>query len=299
MKLTGLHILLTYQCNLECDHCFVFGGQWQEGTLTLHQIRDILQQAKDLGMVSSIYFEGGEPFLYYPTMLKGVQEAVAMGFSAGLVSNGYWGTSEADAFEWLQPFKGLIQDLSISLDAYHWIERFGEYVENIQKVAEELAIPMGVISVAQPETIDAAKAVGQLPPGESEVMYRGRAAVNLAPRSEKHPWEEFTECPYENLVDPGRIHLDPLGNLHICQGIVIGNLFETPLSEIATSYDHTTHPITAPLLEEGPVGLVKRYDLPHEEAYADACHLCYSARLALRDRFPDVLGPDQMYGVEN
>ena len=43
--------------------------------------------------------------------------------------------------------------------------------------------------------------------------------------------------------------------------------------------------------------LVRRYALPHADSYADACHLCYEARRALRARFPDVLAPDAMYGV--
>ena len=38
MKLDGLHILLTYQCIYECDHCFVWGSPRQTGTLTLEQI---------------------------------------------------------------------------------------------------------------------------------------------------------------------------------------------------------------------------------------------------------------------
>jgi hypothetical protein len=297
MKLTGIHLLLTYQCNLECDHCFVWGGQWQAGTMTLPQLRKVFQQAKELGTVGMIYFEGGEPSLYYATMLKGIQEAAAMGFEVGIVSNGYWATSEEDALAYLEPFRGLVQDLSISSDLYHWYEELGQNIKNIEKVAEELEIPIGVISIAQPEDVNAAKAVGTLPPGESGIMYRGRAAVNLAGKADKHPWTQFTECPYEDLVEPGRIHLDPLGHLHICQGISIGNLFETPLREITTQYDPEAHPIVGPLLEEGPVGLVKRYDLPHEEAYADACHLCYEMRLALRERFPEVLTPDQMYGV--
>ena len=61
MKLEGLHILLTYQCTYECDHCFVWGSPRQTGTLTLEQIENILLQAKDAG-VASIYFEGGNPF---------------------------------------------------------------------------------------------------------------------------------------------------------------------------------------------------------------------------------------------
>ena len=58
-----------------------------------------------------------------------------------------------------------------------------------------------------------------------------------------------------------------------------------------------TPPIPGPLVEGGPALLVDRYDLDHEPGYVDACHLCYSARLALRSRFPAELAPDQMYGV--
>jgi hypothetical protein len=77
----------------------------------------------------------------------------------------------------------------------------------------------------------------------------------------------------------------------------MGSLFEQPLAELVAAYDPQVHPIVGPLLAGGPVALVERYDVPHEEAYVDACHLCYLAREALRERFPKWLTPDQMYGV--
>jgi hypothetical protein len=127
-------------------------------------------------------------------------------------------------------------------------------------------------------------------------MYRGRAAVKLVGNAPLKPWSEFTECPYEDLVEPGRVHLDPLGHLHICQGISIGNLFEQPLKEICASYIPDQHPVVGPLLSAGPAELVRQYDLPLKESFADACHLCYTARLTLRERFPDLIVPDQVYG---
>jgi hypothetical protein len=127
-------------------------------------------------------------------------------------------------------------------------------------------------------------------------MYRGRADQNLVEQAAKHPWDSFDECPHEDLREPGRLHLDPLGNLHICQGISIGNLFERPLAEIVASYDPAAHPICSPLLEGGPAALVSEYNLSPKPTYADACHLCYESRLALRPRFPHILAPDQMYG---
>jgi len=265
--------------------------------MTLGDVRCILDQARDLGTVEWIYFEGGEPFLYYASLLKAVQEAAHMGFQVGVVSNSYWATDEDDALICLEPFARLIQDLSISSDLYHYNERLSQQAKNASIAAERLGIPIGVISIAQIEATHADATVGQLPLGESDVMYRGRAVEKLVPGAQRRPWEDYVECPYEDLREPGRLHVDPFGNLHICQGISVGNLFDRPLGDICRVYNPEAHPITGPLLEGGPVELVRRYELPHEATYADACHLCYAARQALRARFPQTLTPDQMYGV--
>lgn len=284
MKLSGLHILLTYQCTYECEHCFVWGSPRQEGTLSLEQVEEILKQAKDAG-VESIYFEGGEPFLFYAILAKGVRLAAEMGFSVGIVSNAYWANTVADALENLQPFAGRIKDLTVSSDQYHCGECLGERPQNATVAAKWLNIPTGMISIDQPEAA-----------GEASVMYRGRAS-QLVTRAALHPWDGFTECTHEDLREPGRVHLDPFGNLHICQGVVIGNVFEKSLRQICDEYDADAHPICGPLLAGGPAALVTEYNLPHESSYADACHLCYEARTTLRARFPDLLAPDQMYGV--
>ena len=297
MRLTGLHILLTYQCNFECDHCFAWGSPSQGGTLTLVQIEQVLQQAKETGTVDWIYFEGGEPFLYYAVMVEGVRMARRMGFRVGVVSNAYWANSVEDALVWLKPLAGLIEDLSVSSDLYHYNEQMSQQAQSAVAAAEQLGIPVGTINIAQPEEVNAALSRGQLSSGGSAVMYRGRAACNLVKHATLQPWENFNVCPHEDLREPGRCHLDPLGNLHICQGISLGNIFETPLKGICAGYDPDAHPVCGPLLAGGPAALVTEYNLPHEKTYADACHLCYEARLALRGRFPSILTPDQMYGV--
>jgi hypothetical protein len=128
-------------------------------------------------------------------------------------------------------------------------------------------------------------------------MYRGRAAATLARRATPRRWMSYDACPYEDLREPGRVHVDPLGNLHLCQGISLGNLFRTPLRDIGAAYAPDAHPITGPLLAGGPAELVRRYEVPHAQDYADACHLCDHARRALRARFPEILTPDQMYGT--
>lgn len=298
MDLTGLHLLLTYQCTFECEHCFAWGSPWQEGTLTLGDIRLILQQAEEMGGIEWIYFEGGEPFLYYATLVKGVEMAGSAGFKVGVVSNAYWATRIEDAVEWLRPMAPWLGDLSVSSDLYHYSEKLSQQAKNACAAADALHIPIGVISIAKPETASSTGR-GKLPPGESLVQYRGRAAERVAQEAPHRAWDEFRECPCEDLRDPGRVHLDPLGNIHICQGISLGNIYQMPLAQICKQYDPDSHPITGPLLAGGPAELARRYQLAHAESYADACHFCYTARMALRPAYPIILTPDQMYGIYN
>lgn len=297
MNITGLHLLLTYQCTLECDHCFVLSSPSATGTMTLANVRNILEQAQTIASIDNIYFEGGEPFLCYPTLVNGVREAHAAGYTVGVVSNAFWAVDVETALEWLKPLAGLLRDFSVSNDVFHWNEEYDRLVENARLAAKQLDIPVGTISIAEPEVSNAAAAIGKLPAGSSRVMYRGRAAETLVDRAIKFPATSFTTCPFENLRDPGRIHVDPRGELQLCQGISMGNLFKTPLAELLEAFDPDTHPIVSALLEGGPVELANRFDVENGQVFfADACHLCYETRKMLREVYPEMLGPAQVYG---
>ncbi len=300
MTLTGLHLLLTYRCLYECDHCFVFGSPSQRGVMTLAQIRDVYRQAHELGTIEWIFLEGGEPFLYFPIMEHAAREAVEAGFKVGVVSNGYWATSVEDAEAWLRPLAGLVEYFSVSTDLFHADELVSEQARNVLEAAERLGIPRGTIVCEMPRSADAPATQDRGEPVESgAIRFKGRAVEKLAPDAdlERLPWRSFGECPDETLDDPSRVHVDHLGNLHVCQGVVMGNLFEEPLKTIVAEYRPQSDPILGPLLRGGPKALVEELELDHEDAYLDACHLCYSMRRTLRERFPETLRPAQAYGV--
>jgi len=263
------------------------------------QIENVYRQVKEVGSIEEIYFEGGEAFLYYPVLVEAIGRATQLGFETGIVTNSYWATGPEDAWLWLRPLAAAgLNRIEISCDLFHGDEVEPNGIRSAITAAEQLGIDKGTIAIDPPTGYrDPDEAL----PGETltggGVMYRGRAAEALVSDLPRQSWESFTECPYENLVDPGRIHLDPLGYLHLCQGIAMGNLFERPLKEILEDYSCKDHPIAGPIVDGGPAKLINQYDLDPEPGYVDACHLCYSARLALRTRFPAELGPDQMYGV--
>lgn len=299
MPVEQAHFLLTYACNLECDHCFVYSSPRAEGTFSRGRIRQVLHELSELGTVEWVYFEGGEPFLFYPVMVEAIRLARARGFRAGIVTNGYWATSVEDADLWLHPLAEMgLSDLSVSDDAFHYGDEDNP-AKHAVEAARGLGIPVGSIAIEKPGTDEA----GQGGPGRGEpitgggVRFRGRAVETLAGGLPTRPWREFTECPYEDLEDPTRVHLDPYGNVQLCQGLSIGNMWETPLSRLVRDYDAGSHPVCGPLVRGGPVSLAETYGLDTRDGYVDACHFCYVARLDLIDRFPQVLAPRQCYGL--
>ena len=63
----------------------------------------------------------------------------------------------------------------MSSDRLHWSEALSRQAEIAKQAAADLGIPLGIISIAPPETEDAPGTVGKLPTSESRIMYRGRA----------------------------------------------------------------------------------------------------------------------------
>ena len=125
--------------------------------------------------------------------------------------------------------------------------------------AEKLGISTGTICIDVPSArldLDPAGEKGA-PVAGGGVMFRGRAVEKLAPGLPTRHWEEFDECPHENLENPSRFHLDCFGNVQICQGISLGNMWETPLSEIVEKYEVGRHKICAPLARGGPARLAR------------------------------------------
>ncbi|MBN1287689.1 MAG: radical SAM protein [Anaerolineae bacterium] len=297
--LKELHVLLTYKCTFECDHCFVYSSPNAEGVFTLAQVQQVMDEAGKLGTVDTFYFEGGEAFMYYPLLLESVRMARGRGFKVGIVTNAYFAASEEDAALWLAPLAELgILDLSISDDAFHYGEEIANAAKRAMKAAHKLGMPTGSITIEEPTVaVDETRDKG-MPVVGGGVMFKGRAVEKLVTDDlPRRPWDEFTECPYEDFENPGRVHPDPYGHVHLCQGISMGNLWETPLSALARQYDPGAHPVAGPLMRGGPAQLAREYDVPHAAGYVDACHLCYTTRLALLDRFPEVLAPRQVYGL--
>jgi len=297
--LTGIHILLTLKCTNECDHCFLHCAPSREATFTLGQLQTLVRQVKQPGTVTVVYFEGGEPFLFYPLLLEGLRMVRAAGFDAGIVTNGYWATSIEDSLHWLRPICDLgIVDFSVSDDEFHHLDKDDRKAEFAREAAQRLGIPTGTICIEPPSVFhpDTEERRGK-PVIGGGVLFKGRAAEKLTAGLPVRPCEELTTCPHEDLLSPERVHVDAYGNVHLCQGLSIGNIWDKPLPDLVHDYDAQKHPVVGPLVRGGPIRVAKEHGLEIGGSYVDECHLCYTVRKQLLSRFPQYLAPREAYGL--
>lgn len=279
-SLKGIHFLISYGCSSECEHCFIWGTPRRDAGMTVELVDELLEQVLALGTVTDVCGEGGESFTKYEVLLHFLRRATELGLSAGALTNASWVESREQAEERIAELMAAgLTNLGISTDEWHQKYIPVERVDTLLAVCEAAGL-----SASRMES-----------PLEG-VMFRGRAAERLAPRVPTRPAEELTACPHEQLGAPGRIHLDCYGKLHLCQGIVVGAGLP---AEAVAGFDPERHPIVSRLVHGGPYALAQ-YAAEHgfeiASGYADACHLCYRTREFLRPRFPDLLGPDEMYG---
>ncbi|MDY7000677.1 MAG: hypothetical protein SVS15_02695 [Thermodesulfobacteriota bacterium] len=300
--LSGVHILLSYTCLYQCDHCFLHCSPASGGTFTFAKLKRLLDQAAEMDTVRRVAFEGGEPFLFYPLMVQGIEYARKLGFEIEAVTNGYWALDPEDAKHWLGPLvEAGLSMLDVSDDELH----HGDADPSPAKAALKAAREMGLESHAftlDPPTVrrDAEGKQRGEPIVGGGIRFRGRAADKLVSGLPRRDWREFGKCPDEDLVAPRRVHVDALGLVQLCQGVSIGNIWRRPLKDIMRDYDPEAHPICRPLLHGGPAGLAREQGLDRAEdfpdGFVDACHLCYHARRAIWESFPEELAPPQAYG---
>ena len=298
--LTQIHILLTYTCNYECDHCFLYCSSEAKGTFTLDQIKTLIHEAHKIGTIEWFYFEGGEPFLFYPLLIESIKLAKNAGYKVGIVSNGFWATSSSNAELYIQSIEALkVDELMVSNDSYH----YGDEIDNFATVAVDTGESSSCVvyqsAIDPPRVTDERKSEYDkaMPIVDSDVMFRGRAADLLTPGLPTKPWNELQECPYEDLVNPTRVHIDAYGNVQICQGLNIGNCWSESLSKIVSEYEPSQNPICSALNRGGPAQLIKEMGMKIDTEFVDECHACYVVRKQLLEKYPIILGPPQVYGI--
>ena len=294
-----LHILLTYKCSLRCKHCYVFSDQSAPGKISLSQISQILNDGTRVPDLQWVYLGGGEPFTQYPLLLKGVQRSKKLDYKVGVETNGYFARSIEAGIRFLRPLAEMgINDIRISNDSWHYKNPEISPASKAVKAAQKLGIPTTVVHIPSADNQSQAFRTGRIAHYlyEPRLMYAGRAAKVMPEGRQTFRADHYLQCPRNDLEYPESLYIDAYGFVQICPGIAIGNIQQESLDRIVENYKPTEHKIVRILSEQGPRGLIRNTQVNLDQKFADACHCCYTARKALLDVYPDMLGPRQVYG---
>lgn len=301
MTVNGLHLLVTYKCNARCRHCFLSAGPEHSRVISRERGLALIQEASELPEIDHLFLEGGEPFLFPDLLLDFVKAATTGGLWVGALSNGFWAQSRAAALARLEPLAAAgLRSLSISTDSWHEEFVSREKAVRAATIAQELDISADIMS-CNPLNITQGKGKveAEIAMYTGDVVGRGRAVDSLKGGGE-HCWEELVDC-RERLSMPGRVHVGPDGEVHLCQGLLLGHRAgDAPLGDILAAYAPTEHPLVSRLIEGGPAAMARHaLELGWEPSglYLDSCHLCYEVRTFLRTLYPELIGPPEIYQV--
>lgn len=283
MTVSGIHLLVSYKCNARCRHCFLSAGPDHSRVISRERALTLIGEACELPEIDHLFLEGGEPFLFPELVLELVEAASLGGLWVGMLSNGFWAHSRSAAVDRLTPLAAAgLRSLSISTDSWH--EEFipKEKALRAAAIAQELGLSADIMSCN---------------PQNSDVVCRGRAVDSLGCTGE-YDWAELVDCS-ERLAAPTRIHIGPDGEVHLCQGLLLGrSVGDAPLGDVIAAYAPGDHPLVSRLSAGGPAALA---DFARESGwrpsglYRDPCHLCFEVRAFLRGRYPELIGPPEIY----
>lgn len=140
-----LQIHPSRHCNLKCVHCYSESGPANRQMLPTETVRDAIADAADLGY-RVVSVSGGEPFMY-PGLRELLSFAKSRGLHTTVTTNGYFLKRR-----WLDPLRGLIDTLAVSLDGPREIHNqmrgspkaFDRLSQGLH-LLKELQIPFGII----------------------------------------------------------------------------------------------------------------------------------------------------------
>lgn len=285
--------------------------------MKLDDIKNIIYQASDAG-IKSIAFTGGEPFLSFSDLEKGMSLAKKHNIISSVATSSYWANNYERAVELLERLKNVgLHRLSISTDDFHAAYVPLELVRNAIQAALTLDIKVEIQCViGSNSTIDRSYLIkklklkergslleNEIPVIETNVLPMGRATKYISK-------EELLFCSEKNLAQPCPFviknpAITPDGYVSACCGFgalnphgfdplfLTGDLKEKPLNKILNTMENDL--LFNYLAIEGPYSLLKllanKSNFIACSKYVSICDVCHSLtnqsiKEALREILP-------------
>jgi len=315
-----LKVHLTYQCTAACSHCRFGCSPRPTPVIDYDTVMETVRILRATNGLDLVVLMGGEPGLYPDLTHQLTADIFAMGVGVRIETNASWAADDAAASAFLSPLYVHHASVMFSLDAFHEPFVPPTNVARAVRISDKLGGrynlemaylggPGGTTDLDRRNDAllqELERDVGRSPvcplyqgpvlfvgraPSLASVVSAGRGVPN-EPCPAVFWWMNGEQDTLDLLI------LDPSGYLSKGCGISIGNVRHQSVEQILSCFDAQQHPILSILLRDGPLGLAREaaelgYVLRSD--YADRCHLCQEARLALRNRYREWLAPDIHY----
>ncbi|MBU1535965.1 4Fe-4S cluster-binding domain-containing protein [Myxococcota bacterium] len=286
-------ILLTRRCLYSCTHCNTFSSSSETQTFSHIRLIRTLHYLSRIKSIRTVIFSGGEPFLHYPLLKSGVFEAATLGLTPMVWTSGYFIQTREDIIQSLRPLTDVgLKGCILSADLFHqnpWLSENEELIRT-ELEARGCELFMSSFQMKEPASPPTLARSGDLLL-RGTLPFMGRAADHIPEDMSLWEPDDLDVCPHLNLSDPTYLYLDPGGNLHLCPGIILHNIFMGHIRQYFRDFDSEKHPVIGPLLRGGPPQLAKAFNIPISGGFADQCHLCFHVRRQAAAVHPHLFPP--------
>lgn len=301
-KKGNLIFFLNRRCHVGCASCNAAASAHNRAELSPQWLETFFNGIHDLEFSGYIIWTGGEPFLSFEALQKGISLACQKGFHSEILTGGAWFREEPGTLETLAAAGDF--SLRISLDAEHQDRVPLPLIISLIKRALELGIEVNFtlrkIPGREESMVDfPAEIKKQLPEFYRENRSRSRwlhyiPHMPVSPRKNrsavelKQKWRKACQMGFRDLVigEDGLVY--PCCGLFGIPGherLAIGD----PLIESLEALENRQRndPLFQVLRDKGPYGICRELGLTPEiwnwPAYESPCHLC----LALFHQYGD------------
>lgn len=321
MKITGITWLTTYNCNIACDHCF-----FETKGRNKYMSPDLIDKALGDFMLDKHIFwhhlSGGEIFLQKEKLIE-IVKRIRKYFKKdiGISTNGFWAKNENETIAIVKELdKNGVSGIAVSVDYFHQKQLSIEGPKTLAKIIKKSGLNTHTYLMGARLNVDVSNSskINSLTENitnefkqEQEITLAipiersiGKGSKINQPKKHKIPQGKCTElntCLGERSpFNPAMVWIDPYGNVMICYGIIIGNIYSNSLNEIIGEYNPEKFPLLNKLAEHGPKGIfavAKEKGMNSSVGFYDECDLCYQSRSYLQKQYPDLIGPAECYPV--
>jgi len=307
-------LFLSYKCNATCKHCiYASSPKWESDWISLKEMERMLTVFAGRIMPSpygpngvsfnhGLHFTGGEPFLNFALLLKGVKIAHKLGIpSLFAETNAFWCRDDEETTEKMQQLKdaGLVGILvsvnpftleTVPFERTARAIRIGSDVfgQGLMVYQNDYFVQFSRLGISGRMPLqEYIRKVGlREATSRIELLPIGRAVYALNDWYRKHPASVFfgSDCSAE-LSRNYHNHWDNYGNVlpGFCAGIALGNLQEQPLLYEDGLDLENDYPLLKILFKNGVGGLFKFVQDEFgyqalESGYVSQCHLCVDIR---------------------